>query len=136
LLTGNGEDVKVTQELMRHANPNTTLALYSQAIPEHVRNRWSFQVLFDKRPGVRLVRLPLHLAGLLLSGGGLLLLFLMPLVGTLTGKIQACYLIGFGWLALSIAMFYTTRTLDLQISFRHARMLRILGEIAPGQSGP
>jgi integrase len=37
LLTGNGEDVKVTQELMRHANPNTTLALYAQAIPENVR---------------------------------------------------------------------------------------------------
>ena len=37
LLTGNGEDVKVTQELMRHANPNTTFALYAQAIPENVR---------------------------------------------------------------------------------------------------
>lgn len=37
LLTGNGEDVKVTQELMRHSNPNTTLALYAQAIPEKVR---------------------------------------------------------------------------------------------------
>lgn len=37
LLTGNGEDVKVTQELMRHANPNTTLALSAQAIPENVR---------------------------------------------------------------------------------------------------
>lgn len=37
LLTGNGEDVKVTQERMRHANPNTTLALYAQAIDENVR---------------------------------------------------------------------------------------------------
>src|SRR3954464_8586407 len=49
------------------------------------------------------------LAGLVLSGGGLLLLFLMPVVGTLTGKIQARYLIAIGWLALSLAMFYTTR---------------------------
>jgi integrase len=31
LLQANGEDVKVVQELCRHANPNTTLALYAQA---------------------------------------------------------------------------------------------------------
>jgi integrase len=37
LLAGNGEDIKTTQELMRHANPNITLALYMQAIPDRVR---------------------------------------------------------------------------------------------------
>jgi DHA2 family multidrug resistance protein len=72
------------------------------------------------------------LAGLVLSGGGLLLLFLMPVVGTLTGKIQARYLIAVGWLALSIAMFYTSRTLDLQISFRHASVLRIVQVVGFG----
>jgi MFS transporter, DHA2 family, multidrug resistance protein len=66
------------------------------------------------------------LAGLVLSGGGLLLLFLMPVVGTVTSKIQARYLIAFGWLALSLAMFITTRTLNLQISFRHASFLRVI----------
>jgi MFS transporter, DHA2 family, multidrug resistance protein len=66
------------------------------------------------------------LAGLVLSGGGLLLLFLMPMVGTVTSKIQARYLIAFGWLALSLAMFITTRTLNLQISFRHASFLRVI----------
>jgi integrase len=37
LLKANGEDVKVVQELMRHANPNTTMGLYAQAFTEDVR---------------------------------------------------------------------------------------------------
>ena len=32
LLKANGEDVKVVQELLRHANPRTTLETYTQAI--------------------------------------------------------------------------------------------------------
>jgi MFS transporter, DHA2 family, multidrug resistance protein len=64
-------------------------------------------------------------AGLVLSGGGLLLLFLMPVAGTLTSKVQARYLIGFGWLTLSIAMYYSTQRLDLDISFRAASLLRV-----------
>jgi DHA2 family multidrug resistance protein len=65
------------------------------------------------------------LAGLVLSGGGVLLLFMMPLVGTLTTKIQARYIIAFGWLAISLAMYYSTKQLDLQISFRTASMVRV-----------
>ena len=57
-------------------------------------------------------------AGLVLSGGGLLLLFLMPVVGALASKVQARYIIAFGWLALSLAMYYSTQHLDLDISFR------------------
>jgi MFS transporter, DHA2 family, multidrug resistance protein len=64
-------------------------------------------------------------AGLVLSGGGLLLLFLMPIVGTLTSKFQARYIIAIGWLALSIAMYYSTQQLDLDISFRTASLLRV-----------
>ena len=64
-------------------------------------------------------------AGLVLSGGGVLLLMLMPVVGTLTGKVQARYLIGFGWLTLSIALFYSTRRLDRDISFGFASFLRV-----------
>jgi DHA2 family multidrug resistance protein len=66
------------------------------------------------------------LAGLVLSGGGVLLLVMMPVVGILTSKIQARYLIAFGWLSLSLAMFYSTRQLDLQISFRTASMVRVV----------
>jgi DHA2 family multidrug resistance protein len=73
-----------------------------------------------------------ELAGLALSAGGLVLLFEMPIMGQLTTKIQARYLITFGWLALSIAMFYSTRRIDLQISFIAVTWLRIAQVIGLG----
>jgi DHA2 family multidrug resistance protein len=71
-------------------------------------------------------------AGLVLSGGGVLLLFLMPVVGTLASKIQARYLIAFGWLALSVAMLYSSRRLDLEISFGFASFLRVIQVVGLG----
>jgi DHA2 family multidrug resistance protein len=65
-------------------------------------------------------------AGLVLSGGGLLLLFEMPLVGMLASKVQARYMIALGWLVLSLSMYYSTQCLDLDISFRFASLLRVL----------
>jgi DHA2 family multidrug resistance protein len=66
-----------------------------------------------------------QLAGLALSAGGLVLLIQTPITGQLTTKVQARRLIGFGWLALSLAMFYSTRRIDLQMSFSAATLLRI-----------
>jgi len=73
-----------------------------------------------------------QLAGLALSAGGLVLLFEMPIMGKLTTKFQARYLIAFGWLALSVAMFYSTKRIDLQISFSAATWLRIAQVIGLG----
>src|SRR5271155_2609226 len=73
-----------------------------------------------------------ELAGLALSAGGLVLLFEMPIMGQLTTKFQARYLIAVGWLALSIAMFYSTRRIDLQVSFSAATWLRIAQVIGLG----
>jgi len=73
-----------------------------------------------------------QLAGLALSAGGLVLLIEMPIMGQLTTKIQARRLIGFGWLALSVAMFYSTKRIDLQISFSAATWLRIAQVIGLG----
>ena len=73
-----------------------------------------------------------QLSGLALSAGGLVLLFEMPIMGQLTTKIQARYLIAFGWLALSIAMFYSTKRIDLLISFSAATWLRITQVIGLG----
>src|ERR1700737_1432543 len=56
----------------------------------------------------------------------------MPVMGKLTTKIQARYLIAFGWLALSIAMYYSTKRIDLQISFNAAVWLRIAQVIGLG----
>jgi len=65
-------------------------------------------------------------AGLVLSGGGVLLLFLMPVAGALTSRVQARYLIALGWISLAIAMYYTTQNFDLQISFGTASLLRVV----------
>jgi MFS transporter, DHA2 family, multidrug resistance protein len=73
-----------------------------------------------------------QLAGLALSAGGLVLLIEMPLMGQLTTKFQARHLIAFGWLALSIAMFYSTKRIDLLISFKAATLLRITQVIGLG----
>jgi MFS transporter, DHA2 family, multidrug resistance protein len=73
-----------------------------------------------------------ELAGLALSAGGVVLLIEMPIMGQLTTKVQARRLIGFGWLALSIAMYYSTKRIDLQISFSAATWLRIAQVIGLG----
>jgi DHA2 family multidrug resistance protein len=73
-----------------------------------------------------------QLAGLALSAGGVVLLIEMPIMGQLTTKVQARRLIAFGWLALSIAMFYSTKQIDLQISFNAAVWLRVAQVIGLG----
>jgi DHA2 family multidrug resistance protein len=64
-------------------------------------------------------------AGLVLSGSGLVLLLEMPLVGLLTSKFPTKYIIGFGWMVLAVAMFFSTQRLDLSIDFRSAAWLRV-----------
>jgi DHA2 family multidrug resistance protein len=83
-----------------------------------------------------LVMMPLYLqslmgytaesAGLVLSGGGLLLLFLMPVVGILSSRVEARYIVAFGWLTLAIGMYISSRQLDLDISFASASTLRMI----------
>ena len=73
-----------------------------------------------------------QLSGLALSAGGLVLLFEMPIMGQLTTKIQARYLIAAGWMCLALAMYYSTKRIDLQISFKAAAMLRIVQVIGLG----
>jgi DHA2 family multidrug resistance protein len=64
-------------------------------------------------------------AGMVLSAAAVVLLIELPLVGQLTGRIQARYLMAFGWAMLTIAMFVSTRRIDLEISFASATWLRI-----------
>jgi len=65
-------------------------------------------------------------AGLVLSGASLIILFEMPIVGQLTTKIPAKYIMAFGWLSLAFGMYYSTWGLDLQISFSAASRLRMI----------
>ncbi len=64
-------------------------------------------------------------AGLVLSGASMVILFQMPIVGQLTTKIPAKYIMAFGWLCLACGMYYSTMRVDLLISFRTAAWLRV-----------
>jgi DHA2 family multidrug resistance protein len=65
-------------------------------------------------------------AGLVLSGASVIILFEMPIVGQLTTKIPAKYIMAFGWLCLAFGMYYSTKGLDLEISFGAASRLRMV----------
>jgi DHA2 family multidrug resistance protein len=73
-----------------------------------------------------------ELAGLVLSGGGLVILLAMPVVGQLTNNVQARYIIAFGWLCLAFGMYLSTQRIDLNISFAAASWLRIAQVIGIG----
>jgi DHA2 family multidrug resistance protein len=63
-------------------------------------------------------------AGKVLSPGGLMVLLLLPLVGRLLGKIDARWLIAFGFVCNTLALLHMT-SLYLGISFHAAMMMRI-----------
>jgi len=65
-------------------------------------------------------------SGLVLSGGSLVLLFTMPLIGVLSSKFQARYLIAIGWLSLAAGLYYSALHLDLDISFGAASIVRVV----------
>ena len=65
-------------------------------------------------------------SGLVLSGGSVVLLFTMPLIGVLSGKFQARYLIALGWLSLAAGLYYSALHIDLDISFGVANIVRVV----------
>lgn len=67
-------------------------------------------------------------AGMVLSPGGLVVIMLLPFVGRLLGKVDARWLIGFGFVAESIALYYTTN-IHPGISFATAVKFRIYQSI-------
>jgi MFS transporter, DHA2 family, multidrug resistance protein len=71
-------------------------------------------------------------AGVVLSGASVIILFEMPIVGQLTTKIPAKYIMAFGWISLAFGMYYSTRGLDLDISFAAASRLRIIQSFGLG----
>ena len=64
-------------------------------------------------------------AGMVLSAGALVVLVVLPLVGKLTTRFQARHIIAFGWIGLAIAMYISSKQVDLLMSFRSATLLRI-----------
>ncbi len=67
-------------------------------------------------------------AGMVLSPGGVTVLLLMPLVGIMVSKLDARYMIAFGFLVSALALFYMTG-ISLDLSFGFAVRLRIYQSI-------
>jgi DHA2 family multidrug resistance protein len=64
-------------------------------------------------------------AGEALSPGAIVVILLLPLVGRLVSKLDARYLIAFGFAVLTASLFHITRTLYPGIDFRTALLLRV-----------
>jgi DHA2 family multidrug resistance protein len=64
-------------------------------------------------------------AGNVLSAGALVVLVVLPIVGRLTARFQARHIIAFGWIGLAIAMYISSKQVDLLMSFRSATLLRV-----------
>jgi len=64
-------------------------------------------------------------AGMVLSPGGITVICLLPLVGRLISKVDARYLIAFGFTVLSVALYHMSRTIYPGMDFHTAMMLRI-----------
>jgi DHA2 family multidrug resistance protein len=69
-----------------------------------------------------------ELAGKTLSPGGLVVIALLPLVGKLLGRVDPRWLIGFGFLATTVALFHMTG-LYPGIDFKTAIMMRVYQSI-------
>jgi MFS transporter, DHA2 family, multidrug resistance protein len=68
-------------------------------------------------------------AGMALSPGGFMVILLLPFVGFLVSRVDARYMIGFGFLAMTLALFYMTGHLYEGMDFRTAVKLRVLQSI-------
>jgi DHA2 family multidrug resistance protein len=71
-------------------------------------------------------------AGMVLTSGALVVLLTIPIVGILTTKVQARYLIAFGWITMAASLFISCRENSLAMSFNGASWLRILQSIPMG----
>ncbi len=77
-----------------------------------------------------LLRYTATLAGEALTGGGFVLLVIMPLAGIATGKIAARNMAVAGFALFAFAFYYTSTHLNVNMSFGTATWLRML-QVAP-----
>ncbi len=65
-------------------------------------------------------------AGVIVSIGAAVVMVTMPIVGLLTSKVPAKYMIAFGWLLSAGGMYLSTKRLSLGISFSGAAVIMLL----------
>src|SRR6185437_2700338 len=67
--------------------------------------------------------------GMALSPGGFVVILLLPFVGMLVSRVDNRYMIGFGFFALSMSLFFMTSHIYNCIYFRTAVELRVIQSI-------
>ncbi len=70
-------------------------------------------------------------AGMALSPGGIVIIATMPLIGRLVSRMDARWLIAFGFASVGIALWHM-HSIDLSIDFRTAMMMRVYQAIGMG----
>jgi DHA2 family multidrug resistance protein len=65
-------------------------------------------------------------AGVIVSIGAAMVMVTMPIIGFLTSKLPAKYMIAFGWLISAGGMYISTKLLSLEISFSGAAVIMML----------
>jgi DHA2 family multidrug resistance protein len=65
-------------------------------------------------------------AGVIVSIGAAMVMVTMPVIGFLTSKLPAKYMIAFGWLISAGGMYISTKLLSLEISFSGAAVIMML----------
>jgi DHA2 family multidrug resistance protein len=68
---------------------------------------------------------PAVVAGEALAGGGLIMMFMMPISGTLVSRLDPRAMMSFGFAATATALYYMATHLTLAIDFRTIAMLRV-----------
>jgi MFS transporter, DHA2 family, multidrug resistance protein len=68
---------------------------------------------------------PAVAAGEALAGGGLIMMFMMPISGTLVSRVDPRGLMSFGFAATAVALYYMATHLTLGVDFRTVAMLRV-----------
>ena len=63
-------------------------------------------------------------AGEALAGGGIMMMFMMPLAGMLVSRVEPRALMAFGFIAISVACFHMAQSFSLGMDFGTAAMLR------------
>jgi DHA2 family multidrug resistance protein len=71
-------------------------------------------------------------AGMVLSAAAAILLLELPIVGALSSKIPGKYLMAAGWGLLAVAMYVSTKQMDLLMSFKSATILRMIQYVPIG----
>ncbi len=69
-------------------------------------------------------------AGMVVSAGAIMVLFMLPIAGVLTSKVPVKYIMAFGWFLSAAGLFISARIHSLQLSFGTACLVMVL-QFAP-----